>query len=299
MKVYMTGATGRIGQAVFKQVDAIPLVRRKSGLKNETVTDFSISSLRNILEDADAVISFAGSLKTWDREAMREANVSLTWRLVDSSPSDCHIALAGSVSVYGKNPKEHPVTEKTPPAPDSEYSRTKLEAEEIVKKKKNHCILRIGAVYGPQFRDYFRVLRMIEKGKMRIFGKGDNQVSFVHADDVAGVFPKALKKTGTYVLSGPSATQEEVYKYAAKALKVNPPKEHLPVWAGMLLGRLEEFRARFGREPTLTREHVALLSADRSFDYSKARKELGFAPRPIEWGIEDLVREYKKKNEPL
>jgi dihydroflavonol-4-reductase len=298
MKVYMTGATGRVGSEVFKKTGAIPLVRRKSGLKNEIITDFSISSLRNILEEADAVLHFAGSLKTWDKEAMREANVSLTWRIVDSTPSDCHVVLAGSVSVYGKNPKELPVTEETPTAPDSDYSRTKLEAEEIVRKKKNHCILRIGAVYGPQFKDYFSVIRMIEKGKMRIFGKGGNEVSFVHAEDVAGVFPKALNKTGTYVVSGPSATQSELYKYAADALEVPPPKSHIPVWAGMLLGRMQEFSARFGKRPTLTREHVLLLSAHRPFDYSKARKELGFSPRPLKWGIEDMVREYARGKKP-
>jgi dihydroflavonol-4-reductase len=136
---------------------------------------------------------------------------------------------------------------------------------------------------------------MIEGGKMRIFGKGDNEVSFVHAEDVASVFPKALKNTGTFVVSGPSATQLELYKYTAEALKVSPPKKHMPVWAGMLLGGAEEFAARFGREPRLTREHVSILSSNRTFDYSKARKELGFAPRPIKWGIEDLAKEYLKR----
>lgn len=292
MKVYMTGATGRIGRDVFKKVDAIPLVRKKSGLKNEVVTDFSLSSLRTILEDADALIHFAGCLNTWDKKAMEEANARLTWRVSDATPEDCKIVLAGSITVYGKRRLKLPITEETPPNPDSDYSRTKYEAEKIVRRKKKHCILRLGVVYGPQFEDYFRVIRMIEKGRMPVFGKGGNQVSFVHSEDIAAVFPKALKKEGTYVLAGPSATQSEIYSYVADALKVSPPKIHIPVWAGMLMGSMWEIGAKFGRKPALTREHVGILSANRSFDYSKAQKELGFNPRPIKGGIGQMVKEY-------
>jgi dihydroflavonol-4-reductase len=295
MKIYMSGATGRIGRDVFAKVDAIPLVRKKSGLKNEIVTDFSLSQLRTILADADAVIHFAGCLDTWDAKKMEEANVSLTWRITDASPENCKIILASSITIYGKKIKKLPVTEVTPANPDSDYSRTKYEAEKIVRKKKHHCILRLGVVYGPQFADYFKVIKMIEKGRMPVFGKGNNQVSFVHTEDIAGVFPKALQKEGIYTLSGPSATQSEIYKYAADALKVKPPKTRIPVWAGMLIGAIEEIGARFGRKPTLTREHIAILSANRSFDYSKAQKELGFNPRPIKEGIEEMAKEYKKR----
>lgn len=299
MKIYMTGATGRIGRDVFNKVDAIPLVRKKSGLKNEIVTDFSLSQLRSILEDADMVIHFAGCLDTWNAKKMEEANVALTWRIADATPEDCKIILAGSITVYGKKIKKLPVTEVTPPNPDSDYSRTKYEAEKIVARKKNHCILRLGVVYGPQFEDYFRVIKMIEKGRMAVFGKGNNQVSFVHTDDIAAVFPKALEKEGVYTLSGPSATQEQIYKYAADALRVAPPKTRIPLWAGMLLGSAWEIAARLGRKPTLTREHVGILSANRSFDYSKAQKELGFAPRPIKEGIEEMVEQYKGGKQPL
>ena len=43
-KVYITGATGRLGSAVLARLpDAIPLVRKPSGLKNEIVTKLSES----------------------------------------------------------------------------------------------------------------------------------------------------------------------------------------------------------------------------------------------------------------
>jgi farnesol dehydrogenase len=288
VKVYITGATGRLGRSVLEQVDGIPLVRKKSGLPNEIVTNFSESSLKKILKDATQVIHLAGSVRTWDKKALQEANVELTRRIVTSSPPNCHIIFTGSITVYGKKLEQIPADENTPTNPDSDYSRTKLEAEQLVRTKKKHTILRIGVLYGPQFEDYFMVLHMIEKHKMKIFGDGSNRISFVHVDDCAAVFPKALKKTGTFIVSGPSATQRQIYTYAAHSLGAIPPNSSMPTWLAKLFARLEETK----KNPKLTREHISILSADRAFDYSKAQQELGFDPRPIKRGIEEIVSDY-------
>jgi dihydroflavonol-4-reductase len=288
VKAYITGATGRLGRSVLEQVGGIPLVRKASGLPGEVITDFSEFSLKKIFRDATHIIHLAGSVKTWDREALEQANVELTRKVVGCSPRDCHVVLASSISVYGKKLAEIPATETTPTHPDSDYARTKFKAEQIVRTRKKHTILRIGTLYGPKFGDYFNVLRMIEKRKMKIFGDGSNRISFVHADDCAAAFPKALERAGTYILAGPSATQRQIYAYAAHALGAPPPSSTLPVWAGVLLARFQELKGN----PLLTREHISIISADRVFDYSKAQHEIGFNPRPIKRGIGEMVSEY-------
>ncbi len=288
MKTYLTGASGRLGRSALGQIDAIPLVRRASGLPNEIVTDFSEASLKKILKDAECIIHLAGSIKTWDKKALEEGNVELTRKIVECSPEDCHIVFAGSITVYGKKPAQIPADEETPPKPDSDYSMTKLESEEFIKKKKSHCILRIGVIYGPEFHDYFLILKMLEKGKMKIFGNGKNRISFVHVDDIASIIPKAMKTQGTFVVSGPSATQEQIYSYATNALGVPAPTQHVSPGIGRLFARVEELRGN----PKITREHISILAADRAFDYAKARAELGFSPRPIKRGIEELVSQY-------
>jgi len=169
VKTYITGATGRLGRSVLAKVDGIPLVRKSSGLPNEIITDFSESSLKETLKDATHVIHLAGSIKTWDKKALEESNVDLTRKIVECSPQNCQIVFAGSISVYGKKLAEIPATEETPPNPDSSYAKTKLEAEDLIKKKKKHCILRIGTIYGPQFQDYFVIFKMLEKGKNEDF----------------------------------------------------------------------------------------------------------------------------------
>jgi len=288
VKTYITGATGRLGRSILEQVDAIPLVRKPSGLPNEIVADFKEASLKKILKDAECILHIAGSIKTWDKKALEDGNVELTRKIVECSPKDCHIVFAGSITVYGKKLAEIPANEETPPNTDSDYSRTKLEAENLVKKKKSNCILRIGIIYGPEFQDYPVILRMMEKGKMKIFGNGKNRISFVHVDDIAAVIPKAMETNGTFVVSGPAATQEQIYSYATNALGVPAPTKHVSPGIARLFARLEELKEK----PKITREHIAVLSADRAFDYSKARAELGFSPRPIKRGLEEIVSEY-------
>jgi len=295
--VYLIGASGKLGRAILAKTGAVPVVRKEHGLEGEVVTDYSPDNLKRILADASAIIIAAGSADTLDRKKMREANVDLTKKVVDAAPVGSRILFAGSVSVYGKSPEKAPADEQTPARPDSDYAKTKYEAERIVAAFPNHVIFRIGTLYGPQFEDYNRVLSMIERGRMRIVGDGKNRVPFVHVDDVADAFRKALGKgSGVYVLAGGPLTQAEILSIASSELSVEPPKKRVPMAIAMFAAALSEIGYRFGgKRPTLTREHVAVLGYDRAFDCAKAREELGFSPRPLETGIRETVREYKKR----
>ncbi len=296
MKIYITGASGRLGRHVLRFIGAVPLVREAKGLPGEVVTDFSAESLRKILKDADCVIHLAGSMRFWDAGEMRRTNVELTKKIVENSPEKCKIVLASSISVYGKKMREIPADEATPVHPDSAYAKSKLEAEEIVRKKGRHAILRVGTIYGPEFEDYFNILRMLEKGKMFIIGDGRNRVPFVHVEDAAKAVAAAVEKgQGTYVICGESRTQEEISSIACRELGVAPPRKHMGFWMANLLGRLQEFGALFGMKPKLTREHVSILGKDRAFKWERAKRELGFHPRWAEEGIIEVVKEYKKE----
>ncbi|HSB47385.1 MAG TPA: NAD-dependent epimerase/dehydratase family protein [Candidatus Bilamarchaeum sp.] len=296
-KVYVTGAGGRLASAVLSKVNAVPLVRRASGLKGEIVTDFSVDQLRSILGDARAVIHLAGSIDARDSKTIHESNVGLTWRIVNAVPEGCKVVFSSSISVYGKKLAKKPADENTKTAPDTDYARTKLEAEGVVRKQKQHVILRIGTLYGPQFEDYFMIFDRLKAGKMRVVGDGKNRIPFVHADDVAAVIASALEKgQGTYVVAGEPLSQMEIYSVACKELGVEPPKKSIPLaFAGLAAGIWEGASRAVGKKPRMTREHVAVLGNDRIFDCTKAKSELGFAPRPLADGIREMAAEYRKR----
>jgi len=90
------------------------------------------------------------------------------------------------------------------------------------------------------------------------------------------------------VLTGECKTQKEIYGIAAEQLGVKPPVFQMPV----ALARV--FLQFFGGK-TFTSEHIAVLSSDRIFDCSKAKKELGFTPCPIEDGIKEIAATIRSK----
>jgi nucleoside-diphosphate-sugar epimerase len=298
-RIYMTGAGGRLGQRVLPLISgAMPLVRSRSGLGGEVETDFSAASLKSILADATLIIHIAGSVDTLDRRGLRESNVELTERIVDAAPKGCRILFASSISVYGKLLSEIPADEETPVKPDSDYSRSKLDAEKAVSARKDHVILRLGTLYGPGFEDYFRILKRLEQGRMKLIGRGENRIPFLHVDDAAKAFQAAVTKgNGTYVIAGEPLTQKRVYELAAEGLGVKPPERRIDRRSAILLAAFAEIAYRLGgKRPSLTREHIGVLAYDRAFDCGRAKKDLGFSPRPLEAGIKEMVRAYKARS---
>lgn len=286
-KIFITGASGRLGRAVLKKLpEAIPLVRRPYGLPNEKTTDFSIPELKTFFQKAKVIIHLAGSLAFTRKKLLWDINVGLTKKIVEAAPPDCKIIFASSISVYGKKLLELPADEHTPCKPDSEYAKSKFSAEQIVKTHPNNVILRIGTMCGPQFGDYLAVLKKIRERKMMVIGDGKNRIPFVHVDDVAKVIFNAIEQgQGTYVVAGDPLSQEEIYGIAAEELHTDPPKKRvsfaLAYWFAWL-------RTKLGKTG-FTPEHIAILGSDRAFDCSKAKRELGFRPRPIKEGIKEIA----------
>jgi len=292
---YVTGGSGRLGGEVLKLMDAVPLVRRPSGLKGEIVTDFSPESLKGQLSDADSVVHLAGSMRFWDRKDLWETNHALTKNLVDACPPDCNFHFASSITVYGKQMAEIPADENTPLNPDTEYAKSKAAAEQEARRMKHNSIFRIAVIYGPGYYDYYSVFRMMRKGKMMILGGGGNRLPFVHVEDAASAIASAhaKKATGAYVLCGGPVTQSRCYELAAEALGCAPPSKHVSPKLALAYAKLEETLGAFtGAKPMFTSEHIRILSSDRAFDSSKAGRGLGFRPRPIGDGIREMAKEY-------
>lgn len=293
MKVYVTGASGKLGRSVMRTIPQAIIVN----LRDENL---DILNLRKMLSKATHVIHLAGSLKFDDKEELWRANYGLTKKLVDALPKNARIIYASSISVYGKKLAKLPADENTLCQPDSEYAKSKYAAEKEIARHKDHVILRIGPIYGPEFEDYFRMIDILRKGRMKIIGNGKNHVPFVHVDDVALAIKNALnaKKAdaGIYILSGNSITQENAFRIVCKELGIETPKKRINKHtAFVLLAITKPIRKLLGKGEFLTKEHLGILANDRVFNCAKAKKLLGFKPRKTEDGIKEMVKLYMKK----
>jgi nucleoside-diphosphate-sugar epimerase len=101
-----------------------------------------------------------------------------------------------------------------------------------------------------------------------------------------------------YIIAGGDVrTQEELYGVVAKKLNVAPPTKHVSKRLSLMLMRVQSLKHRFtGGKVKLLPAHIEKLAADRTWDISKAERELNWHPRVhYEEGIGEMVVDYLKR----
>jgi len=194
-----------------------------------------------------------------------------------------------TVGVHGD--VEHPpASEDAPLRPGDIYQITKLEGEEIAREAGLRLgievtIVRPTGIYGPGDRRLLRLFRGVARRRFPILGSGEIYYHLTYIDDLvdgfclAGERPAAANRT--YILAGGEATRlNELVALVAEVAGVKPPRLHLPVWPFWAAGALcEAVCVPLGIEPPIYRRRVDFFTKSRAFDISRARREIGYAPR--------------------
>ncbi len=129
-------------------------------------------------------------------------------------------------------------------------------------------VLRYGGFYGPGASDV--LLEMLRKRQVPVVGGGTGVWSFVEITDAAAATLAAVERgaPGLYnVVDSDPAPVAEWLPYLAKIMGAKPPLR-VPAWLGRLLAG--EFV-------------VAQMTTSRGYSNEKARKELGWEPRYASW----------------
>jgi nucleoside-diphosphate-sugar epimerase len=202
-----------------------------------------------------------------------------------------------TVGVHGDI--EHPpANEDAPFRPGDIYQRTKLEGEQMARDAASRTgiemtIVRPTGIYGPGDRRLLRLFRGVARGRWITLGAGDIFYHLTFIDDLVegfrlcGTHPAAANRT--YILAGGEVTTlNELIAIVAEQAGVATPRLHLPVWPVWTAGALCEALCRpLGIEPPLYRRRVDFFTKSRAFDITRARTEIGFAPRV---GLRDGIR---------
>ena len=186
-----------------------------------------------------------------------------------------------SVTVYGYRRPGETITEGSKTGPKSEYSKSKLMAEGVVKSystkssRFSYTILRLGTMYGPGYeRSFFKVFGMIRDGKMRYVGRPTNHLTLVHVDDVVDAQIAAAESGNSSnkiynITDGIPHTEQELFEMAARQIGVKPPEKSVnPVVAGAL-----------GFITGVNKDELDFLASDRVVDSSLIGRETGFTPK--------------------
>ena len=321
--ILITGAAGFTGVALALRLSAAGhrvrgLIRsrdRAAALERAGVTTVEGDIrdprvIRQAIEGIDTVYHLASVFRrpAAPVSEYREVHVDATRHLVEISAAAGvrRIVHCSSVGVHGSVSEEVPATEDAPFQPGDIYQETKLEGEQIALQTADRAgvpltVVRPGPIYGPGDKRLFKLIGGVARKRFRLLGDGSPHLQMVYVDDLTEGFRLAAEAPiaagRTYILAGSEApTLKELVHEIAGVADVASPRFRLPVWPFWLAGAVcEAVCLPLGMEPPIFRRRVKFFTSNRWFDISRARTELGFAPRvSLRDGIRRTLESYRQ-----
>ena len=305
--ILITGATGFIGgfivdEALRRDMDVWVLLRKSSSRKWLTdgrirFIEADMSSEDDLAEKMrglrfDYVVHAAGVTKSLHREDFRRVNVGCTKNLVNAllrleMPLRKFVYLS-SLSVFGPVREEQPYTEIVEtdrPQPNTEYGKSKLEAEQwlegMLQTDRNTpggngaaaglpvVFLRPTGVYGPRERDYFLMAKSIK----------------AHTDFAVGYKPQVYRS---------SAFSDLIRRELGNPWWI---RITAPLWLLRIITFCGEYVGRITGKVTALNNDKYHIMKQRNWrcDIGPARRELGFEPKfQLDEGVRLTIRWYKE-----
>jgi dihydroflavonol-4-reductase len=125
------------------------------------------------------------------------------------------------------------------------------------------------------------------------FVMGGIELEAVGIEDAAMALILAAKKGRVgerYLVSERMISNADVVRIAAEAAGVAPPTKSVPVPAAWAMAALGSLKARLkGTDERLSLDSLRLMRAEAPVDCSKAKRELGWQPRPVEESIREAA----------
>lgn len=307
MKVLVTGATGFIGRHLVERLvtagEHVKALVRPSA-HAAWLDALGVEVVRGDIGDADAVARAAdkcgvvfhlaattessGLLSRFDVEVANVQGAENVTRAALRADIE-RLVFCSSVAVYGRIARHRLIDENTETDPDSPYGESKVLGEQVVLSAQQcHSlpvvVARISTVWGPGTTSWLGLFRSIAAEQFRLIGKGTN---YHHIADVSDVVEGLLLcgavkgvEGRTYNLAGSESVQ---LKRLVEMIGEEVGTTHFPAYlpaaplhAYRVLDRMAV--SLIGRKLPRA-DRLALFLGDRTFEISRARQELGYAPR--------------------
>ena len=186
------------------------------------------------------------------------------------------------------------------------YSKSKAMATNnvytaIKKRGLKACVVYPTGIFGPNdhaISETTSTLIKIIKGEMPIGINGSFNLVDVR-DLAAGCIAAADKgRIGEgYILGNEVIRFKKLNKILVEEAGCQPVKFFLPIeLAERIASRMEKKAAKTGEMPLMTTFSVYNLARNNTFDYSKAKEELGYTTRPCAETVKDEVAWLKKEH---
>jgi dihydroflavonol-4-reductase len=322
MKTLVTGATGFLGSHVARALaargeDVRVLVRASSDLRaleglNAERFEGDLrnpASLTGALEGVARVFHVAADYRLWARDPREiyESNVTGTQNLLDAArhagvEKFVYTSTVATVAV----PREDGLPNETTNASMDEmighYKRSKFAAEQCALRATEAgfpvVIVNPTTPVGPgDWKPTPTGKIIVDFLNGRMPGYVDTGLNFVPVEDCARGHLLAAERGRVgerYILGGRNLTLKKMLDILSAASGRPTPRWRIPYAVAYAAGFVDSGISRvLGREPQIPLEGVRMARHKMFVDASKAERELGFAPGPIEGALARAVEWYE------
>jgi nucleoside-diphosphate-sugar epimerase len=306
MRILITGANGFVGSSLIPILKShghqIRASVRRPGIVSvpDTVVTGDVgpdTDWTQALRGIDAVVHLAARVHQMDDppdpslviESYRRINVEGTHRLGEAAAAAGvrRMVFVSTIKAVTENSGDTPVTEATPPVPETPYGISKLEAERALSEVAERTgletvILRPPLVYGPGVgANFLRLLALCRKAPPLPLGAIHNRRSLIFVENLAGAIARCVEH--------PAAAGECFLVHDGKVLST-------PELIRTLAGLMDRPARLFSIPPPLLRGALTLvrrrdayarLAASLELDDRHLRRTLGWQPF---WSQEDGLR---------
>ena len=308
MITVVTGASGHIGNNLIRalaaegrKVRAVQHVNRRNieGLDVEIILGDVChpDTLRRAFEGADVVYHLAAriSLESNDYPVLEPINVTGVKNVVEACIDSKVKRLVhfSSIHAFIQESIGKPIDENCPlvePKNCPPYDRTKAAGEKIiyeaVERGLNAIVVSPTAVIGPyDWEPSFlgEALLTMARGKLPAMVHGG--FDWVDVRDVVKGAVAAEKKAPTgakYLLSGHFASMRDLALMVEEIMGTPAPKLMMPKWLAFVGAPfMAGFAKMTGQRPLYTSASIRALRSGQDVSHDKARRELGYNPRPL------------------
>jgi dihydroflavonol-4-reductase len=318
MRALVTGATGFVGSHLVEalqnsSVEVTALARSASKAADLAQREVrvvpgdlhDIAGLERAVRDQDVVYHVAGVVAARDEADFLRSNRDGTRNILTAAEREGkpRFVLVSSLAAAGPAPRGAPLSETEPPRPVTAYGRSKLAAEQVVRRSSlPWSIVRPPIVYGPRDREVLKVFRLARLGLAPVFGDGSQELSAVHAADLAQALLAVTKVQttigGTYNACHPQVfTSADLGQAVGAAMGRSVIRLRVPQGVGRALLAVTETSARLTRQ-------VTILTTDKANEFfqpawtgdpSALTRDSGWrAQYDLSSGLADTYRWYRK-----
>jgi dihydroflavonol-4-reductase len=315
-KKLVIGASGFLGSHVTRQLvqrgDDVRVFLRTTS-STEAIDDLAVerrygdvfddAALKAAMVDVDDVFYCVVDTRAWLRDPapLFRTNVEGLRHVLDVAVgADLRrFVFTSSIATIGIPDDDRPATEDDAfnwGDRSGSYIQSRVQAEDLVTQYASEhglpaVAMCVSNTYGPgdwQPTPHGKQILLASIGRMPFYITGwVGEVVGVEDAAAALLLAAAKGRDGErYIISERTMSAKDLYRAAAEAGGVDPPRFGVPIWLMSLAGSVgDAVTGLLKRDSVLSRTSVRLMHIMPPLDHGKAERELGWTPQPIEPSI--------------